>query len=122
MSLNTSGFNILSTSDLSSAIVGAGFASTYGLGEPMMYGVRSLIVSMIARMISQSTAFSNAVPNMSESGKSQIIVAILGAAASYYKKSNPMKRAVSQSAIDFIGLEVLKTIGMDDTIIIGGSS
>ena len=48
--------NLIMTSDISAAIVGAGFANIYNLGSPGMYAIRSVSVSIVARMLSQSQA------------------------------------------------------------------
>ena len=107
------------TSDISAALIGSGFASVYNLGTPGMYAVRSAAVSILARMLTQSTALSGAMPTMTEGSKNQLFVATLGALVSYFRKGNVMEGAISQSAIDLIAVEVLRSIGMEDKVLLG---
>lgn len=113
--------NLVMTSDISAALIGAGFANIYNLGSPGMYAVRSALVSIFARMLTKSTALNSAMPTMTDGSKNQLFVASIGALVSYFRKGNVMKGAISQSAIDLIAVEVLKTIGMEDKSLIGGT-
>ena len=113
--------NLVMTSDISAALIGAGFANVYNLGSPGMYAMRAAAVSILARMLTQSTPLSGAMPTMTEGSKNQLFVATLGALVSYYRKGNVMKGAISQSAIDLIAVEVLKSIGMEDKALVGGA-
>ena len=111
--------NLIMTSDISAAIVGAGFGNIYNLGSPGMYAIRSVSVSIVARMLSQSQALRGVMPTMTDGSKNQLFVATIGALVSYFRKGNVMKGAISQSAIDLIAVEVLKTIGFEDRVLLG---
>ena len=115
--------NWLTTSDIASALVGAGFGEVYGtMGSMQMLAVRSLAVSILARMLSQSTTLTTAIPSLDTDQKNQLIVGVLSGAISYYKKQSLLKGVFTGISIDLIGMEVLKILKMNDTVLIGGST
>ena len=115
--------NWLTTSDIASALVGAGFGEIYGtMGSTQMLAVRSLAVSILARMMSQSTALTTAIPSLDADQKNQLIVGVLNGAISYYKKQSLLKAVFTGISIDLIGSEVLKLLKFDDKALIGGST
>ena len=115
--------NWLTTSDIASALVGAGFGEVYGtMGSTQMLAVRSLAVSILARMMSQSTTLTKAIPSLDADQKNQLIVGVLSGAISYYKKQSVLKSVFTGISIDLIGMEVLKLLKFDDKSLIGGST
>ena len=115
--------NWLTTSDIASALVGAGFGEVYGtMGSMQMLAVRSLAVSILARMMSQSTTLTTAIPSLDTDQKNQLIVGVLSGAISYYKKQSLLKGVFTGISIDLIGMEVLKILKLNDTALIGGST
>ncbi len=113
----------LTTSDIASALVGAGFGEVYGtMGSTQMLAVRSLAVSILARMMSQSTTLNTAIPSLDADQKNQLIVGVLSGAISYYKKQSVLKSVFTGISIDLIGSEVLKLLKFDDKSLIGGST
>ena len=115
--------NWLTTSDVASALVGAGFGEVYGtMGSTQMLAVRSLAVSILARMMSQSTTLTTAIPSLDADQKNQLIVGVLNGAISYYKKQSLLKAVFTGISIDLIGSEVLKLLKFDDKSLIGGST
>ena len=115
--------NWLTTSDIASALVGAGFGEVYGtMGSTQMLAVRSLAVSILARMMSQSTTLNTAIPSLNADQKNQLIVGVLSGVISYYKKQNLLKGVFTGVSIDLIGTEVLKLLKFDDKSLIGGST
>ena len=111
---------LLTTSDVSTAIVGAGFASVYqNLGTPVMGAVKALVVSVVARMVAKSKIMGTTVTTEQ---KNQLVVAVLTAVEAYSRgKNQSIGRAVlSGVSIDLIGQEVLKLVKMEDTVLIGG--
>ncbi len=115
--------NWLTTSDIASALVGAGFGEVYGtMGSTQMLAVRSLAVSILARMMSQSTTLTTAIPSLDADQKNQLIVGVLSGAISYYKKQSLLKSVFTGISIDLIGTEVLKLLKFDDKALIGGST
>ena len=115
--------NWLTTSDIASALVGAGFGEVYGtMGSTQMLAVRSLAVSILARMMSQSTTLTTAIPSLDADQKNQLIVGVLSGVISYYKKQSLLKGVFTGISIDLIGIEVLKLLKFDDKALIGGST
>ena len=115
--------NWLTSSDIASALVGAGFGEVYGtMGSTQMLAVRSLAVSILARMMSQSTTLTTAIPSLDADQKNQLIVGVLSGAISYYKKQSLLKSVFTGISIDLIGTEVLKLLKFDDKALIGGST
>jgi hypothetical protein len=114
----------LTSSDVSAAIVGAGFSSVYGMGTPMMFAVKTIIISVAARLSSTSTMMSGEALGMDPSQKNQLIVAVLNAIDSYARSKNQsvLKAVLSGVSIDLIGQEVLKLTRMEDKVLIGGSA
>ena len=113
----------LTTSDIASALIGAGFGEVYGtMGSMQMLAVRSLAVSILARMMSQSTTLTTAIPSLDTDQKNQLIVGVLSGAISYYKKQSLLKGVFTGISIDLIGMEVLKILKLNDTALIGGST
>ena len=119
---------LLTTSDVSTAIVGAGFASVYqNLGTPVMGAVKALVFSVVARMVAKSkimgtTTTDDQKNQLTTEQKNQLVVAILAAAEAYSRSKNQsIGRAVlSGVSIDLIGQEVLKLMKLEDTVLIGG--
>jgi hypothetical protein len=104
----------LSSSDISAALVGAGFSSVYGMGSPGMYALKSLVISVVSRVASSSTMLSGTP--MDSSQKNQMIVAVLNAIDSYARSKNQsvMKAILSGVSVDLLGQEVLKLTQMED--------
>ena len=110
---------LLTTSDISTAIVGAGFATVYqNLGTPVMAAVKALVVSVVARMVSKSKIMGTTI---TDEQKNQLVVAVLAAVEAYSRgKNQSIGRAVlSGVSIDLIGQEVLKLMKISDTVLIG---
>ena len=123
MTTPVAAMNWLTTSDIASALVGAGFGEVYGtMGSMQMLAVRSLAVSILARMLSQSTTLTTAIPSLDTDQKNQLIVGVLSGAISYYKKQSLLKGVFTGISIDLIGMEVLKILKLNDTALIGGST
>lgn len=109
----------LTTSDIMAGMIGCGWSSVYNISNPMMLGIRAIVISVIARIASQNGPLATAMPNMTADMKNQLLVAVCGGIASYYKKGNPVRGALSSVSIDLISIEVLKLMKMDDTVIVG---
>ena len=106
----------VTSSDLTAALVGAGFSEAYGgPGSPAMLAAKSFVISVVARMASQSTSLSSAIPALD-----QLIVGILNGFSSYYKKDAVLKGIVSGVSIDLIASELLKLTNLEDKTWIGG--
>ena len=104
---------------LKSSDIGAGIAAALNTwvngtkGAGMEFG-RSTIISMVARYAS------GMVPgfgSLSDAGKNQILVAILGAALASYEKKSPMRAAIARVQADLLGSEILTLTGMTDQVL-----
>ena len=110
--------NLVTTSDLFAAGVGAGFSSLYGMGSPGTTAIKAAVISAVSRMVSESTM----LPDMSltNDAKNQIVVAVLHALDAYSGKGNPLKSAVSGVSVDLIAMEVMKLLNFTDQSLLGG--
>lgn len=110
---------ILSSSDVSAMIVGAGYAAAGAAsGGALMVGVRSIVISVLARMASQSTMMSNDTLNSTQ--KNEIVVAILGAVIGYARKGNPITSMLSAVSIDLLAVHTLQLLNLEDKNLLGG--
>jgi hypothetical protein len=110
----------VTTSDISAALVGAGWSSVYNTSTPGMLAVKAGIISVLARLVS-TTDFASKMTAMDANQKNQLLVAIANALDSYRTKGGPFKNALQGVAIDLIGQEILKTFNMEDKVLIGSS-
>jgi len=114
--------DFVTTSDISAAITGAGFANVYGMNV-MQQTTQSFVISVIARMAAQSEMFAQLmVVKLDKQQKNELVVAILSAAASYWKKGSIMKGALSGVSIDLVSVEVIKMLGLADSAILSTAS
>ena len=106
--------DIITVSDISSAIVGAGFGNVYGFSMQQQ-AVQSFVVSVIARIASKSDALKSVmVVDLDSSQKNQLVVAILSALGAYWRKHSPMKGAFTGVAVDLVAEEAVRILGMSD--------
>ena len=110
----------LKTSDLMAVLVAAGWSNVYNISNPMTMGLRSGVISIIARLLS-SSEFSKKMTSLNSNQKNQFVVAILNAMEAYRSKSSVMKGAFTGVAIDLIAQEVLNTFNFDDQSLISFS-
>ena len=115
--------NFVTSSDVTAALVGAGFSEAYGgPGSPGMLAARSFVISVVARVASSSTTLTTAVPSLDGNQKNQLIIGVLNGIASYYKKEKVLKGVVSGVSIDLIASEILRLTNMEDKVWIGGAA
>ena len=112
--------DFLTTADLAAAIVAAGWANVYGTSNLAMNAMKAGVISAVARVLSQSTVIQ--MDSLDADKKNQILVAVLNALDAYRSKGNPVKFALTGTAIDLIGQEMLKLTGMTDKVILGGGA
>jgi hypothetical protein len=106
--------DILKYSDITSAIVGAGFATAYNQATtPGMAAAQALVTSILARLLSDSL-LKDRFASLSTEGKNQLIVGMLGGIYSYSKKGSVFKAALTSISVDLIGAEVIKLFNMKD--------
>ena len=113
--------NFLTSSDISAALVGAGYSSVYGMGSPAMVAVKTLVISVVARIASSSETFGGSSTYTEQNN--QLVVAVLNAIDSYARSKNQsmIKAVLSGISIDLLGQEVLKLTKMEDKVLIGGT-
>ena len=110
--------DLLTYSDIAAGLSGAAFAEIFGnTGTTQNVAIRSLVVSIVARILSKNATITNTVPSLNEEAKNQLSVAVLNGVYAYTKKQNLAKIIMSGVSIDLIGAEILKTLKMDDTVL-----
>jgi hypothetical protein len=112
----------LTTSDVSAALVGAGFSTVYGISTPPMQALQAMVISIIARLFPDSSMITNNITSMNEGQKNQLIVAVLSGIMGYYKnpKGSMFKAVVTGVSQDLIGQEILKTFNFEEKSLLGG--
>ena len=106
--------NIVTVSDISAALTGAAFGNVYGFSMQQQ-AIQSFAVSVIARIASRSDALKNVmIVDMDASQKNQLVVAVLSALGSYWRKHSPMKGAFTGVAVDLVAEEAVRILGMSD--------
>lgn len=120
--LTMNGIEFLKSSDISAALVGAGFSTAYAMpGSPAMQAVQSAVVSIVARVVASSKMLAAVTPvGVTGDQKNQIVVAALSAAVGYYKRHGLLKSALTGVSIDLLSQEVLTVLNMTDMNIVGG--
>ena len=116
-------YSFITTSDISAAIVGAGFPSVYGLSTPPMQALQALVVSIVARLASDSSVLTSTMTTtMSTGNKNQLIVGILSGIIGYYRnpKGSMIKTVITGISMDMLGGEILQTFNFQDTVLLGG--
>jgi hypothetical protein len=103
--------DLISTSDIAAAAVGAGYSSVFNLGKPGMMALQSFIISVAARMVSKQD-FN--MLGMEKDQKNQLIVGALGAAVAYSKNGSVPKGAISQVSIDLMAEDIMRLLRVDD--------
>ena len=110
--------DLLTYSDITAGLSGAVFAEVIGnIGSTQNVAIRSLVVSIIARILSKNATITTTVPSLNEEAKNQLSVAVLNGVYAYFKKQNLTKIVLSGVSIDLIGVEILKTLKLDDTVL-----
>ena len=114
--------SFVTTSDISAALVGAGFSSVYGISTPPMQALQALVVSIVARLASDSTMMTDNMKNMTSGQKNQLIVGILSGIFGYYRnpKASMFKSLITGVSQDLIGQEILTTFNFTDSTLLGG--
>ena len=116
-------YSFITTSDISAAIVGAGFSSIYGLSTPPMQALQALVVSIIARLASDSSMVTSSMTtNMTNGNKNALIVGVLSGIIGYYRnpKNSMIKTVITGVSMDLLGSEILQTFNFQDAVLLGG--
>jgi len=106
-------------SDVGSAVAGALFKYAFPSypGSYGMVAVNSFLISVLAHVIPPrvSTQTSVTIVSLTDSQKSEILVAIMGAIYAAVYKRNIALGIVGQTAIDLLGAELVNVLGMADS-------
>jgi hypothetical protein len=122
--ITTTTTQFLTSSDVAAALVGAGYSSVYQNSTPGMFGAKSLVISIIARLASSSTFMSGDTLGLGGNQKNQLLVALMNALESYARgnKSSVVKAVISGVSVDLLAQELLKIIRMEDKVLIGSAN
>jgi hypothetical protein len=108
--------DLLTYSDISAALVGAGWSEVFG-GNMQMTAIKSLVVSIVARVLSKNVSLSTTLPTVTEDTKNQLVVGLSNALYAYIKKQSISKAILSGMSIDLIGAEILSMMKLQDTVL-----
>ena len=106
--------DILMTSDIAAAMVGAGWSTAYNTSTPGYAAMKALAISMVARILSTSESLKSFTGTLNTDQKNQLLVAILNAGSAYMKRENLWKTTLSGVSIDLVSQEVLKLMNFED--------
>ena len=107
--------SLLTPSDVSAVLMSAVFKMalpTYP-GSYAKNAVRTLLISVIARMVPEWTS---TFTSLTGAQKNELVVAILGAAEAMYSKHPALQGAIGQVSIDLLGQELVTLLGMNDAV------
>ena len=106
----------LMKSDVGAALAGALFKSAFPSFDGSMGNValRSLVISIVARILSTSSALP-LVGNLNSGQKNELFVAVMGALSGYYMHGHhSLQGGVAHVSIDLMGDALLSVLGMSD--------
>ena len=106
--------DILTVNDVFASAVGYMFAMEFAHTKPINQAVQSLVVSAVARMLSESS-WTNMMNKLNTGQKNQLIVAALSAACSSVQHRSVSKGALAGVCIDLLSEDVVKLLNMNDT-------
>ena len=109
--------DLLSYSDIGAAASGALFAEVFSnIGSTQEVAIRSLAVSIVARILSKNVTIAETIP-VNEASKNQAFVSILNFVYAYFRKQNMTRIALSGMSIDLLGTEILRSLKLEDTVL-----
>ena len=109
--------DILTVNDVSAGLIGYLFAMEFVHTKPINQAIQSLIVSAVARMLSESS-WASMMNKLNTGQKNQLIVAALSAVSSSVQHRSVTKGALAGVSIDLLAEDVVKLLGMNDTSLI----
>jgi hypothetical protein len=104
--------DLLKFNDVSAAAVGALWGGVFA-GAPGSQAVMSLVTSITARILSQ-LLLAGKLESLSESGKNQILVALVSGIIAYVQKKGVGKAMLGGMAIDLIADDILQQLKIKD--------
>ncbi len=113
--------NILTMNDAAAGAIGYMFAQQFALTKPTHQAVQSLIVSSVARMLSESS-LTNAFTSLNTGQKNELIVGVLSAVCCSVQNRSVMKGAIAGMSIDLLAEDVVRLLGFSDKSLLGTST
>jgi hypothetical protein len=110
--------NILTVNDAAAGTIGYVFAQQFALTKPTHQAIQSLIVSSVARMLSESS-LTNAFTSLNTGQKNEIIVGVLSAVCSSVQNRSVMKGTIAGMSIDLLAEDVVRLLGLSDKSLLG---
>ena len=106
--------DILTVNDISAGLIGYVFAMEFAHTKPVNQAIQSLVVSAVARMLSESS-WTSMIKTLNTNQKNELIVAALSAACSSVQHRSVSKGSLAGVSIDLIGEAAVKLLNMNDT-------
>ena len=106
--------DILTVNDVSAGLIGYLFAMEFVHTKPINQAIQSLIVSAVARMLSESS-WTSMIKTLNTNQKNELIVMALSAACSSVQHRSVSKGSLAGVSIDLIGEAAVKLLNMNDT-------
>ena len=106
--------DILTVNDVFASAVGFMFAMEFVHTKPINQAAQSLVVSAVARMLSESS-WTSMMNKLNTGQKNEISVAALSAVCSSVQKRSASKGALAGVCIDLLAEDVVKLLNMNDT-------
>ena len=108
--------DILTVNDVSAGVIGYIFAMEFVHTKPMNQAIQSLVVSAVARMLSESS-WTSMMKTLNTGQKNELIVAALSAVCSSVQHRSVSKGSLAGVSIDLLGEAAVKILNMNDTSI-----
>ncbi len=105
--------HIPTVNDAAAGAIGYVFAQQFALTKPTHQAIQSLIVSSVARMLSESS-LANAFTSLNTGQKNELIVGVLSAVCSSVQHRSVMKGTIAGVSIDLLAEDVVRLLGLSD--------
>jgi hypothetical protein len=108
--------DLLTVNNVSAGLIGYIFAMEFVHTKPMNQAIQSIVVSAVARMLSDSeSSWTSMIKTLNTNQKNELIVAALSAACSSVQHRSVSKGSLAGVSIDLIGEAAVKLLNMNDT-------
>ena len=107
-------YDLITVSDVMAGVLGYVYADNLNTGKPSMQATQSFVISVLARITSQSM-LADYMGKLNKNQKNQLIVGIASAIASSYKNGSPAKAALAGMSIDLLATDLLNLLNMEDS-------
>lgn len=107
-------YDLIAMSDITAGVLGYIYADTLNLGKPQMQATQSFVISVLARITSQSM-LADYMGKLNKNQKNQLIVGLASAMVASFKNSSPGKAFLTGVSIDLLASDLLHMLNMEDT-------